>query len=842
MNVLGRTLAAAVALAVASPAAAQQPGGPPAGARPPGAPGATQQQMGGTVRGTVADAQSGRPVATAQIAVWNAADSTLVTGAVARPDGSFRIEGLRPGRYYLKISSLGFSTFTTPAVAITPQQREADVGAVRLAQGAVLLEGLTVTAEAAPAGFAPDRNTYSTRDMPGTTGGNATDVLRNVPAVEVDQDGKVSLRGNQNVAVQINGRPSPMTGDQLGNFLQQLPANVVDRVEVIPNPSARYEPEGMAGIINIVLKQNTDLGLSGGVIAGAGTGGRFNGSGNLGWQSGPLTLFGSYGFRHDERESTGLNYLERFATGGTSPVSVLDQDILGRGDMTSHMFNGSADYRLGARDALSSTLMVSRGSHGNRTRNDILMLDGTGAPTSRSLGENRIGFEDLTFDGSLSYKHTVTPQQHELATELRVNRSDFENSNRLSDQVLNLDGTRANDTPRLEGLLTSALTTTLSFQADYTRPLGERTKLETGYKGTMRALDNQFDVTEFDYAAGGWTPNTLRSNAFEYDETVHAGYAVLNQGVGRVDLQGGLRVEHTGREFFLENTGETFPKEYWSFFPSGLVAFNVDDRRQLRLSYSRRIQRPDTRLLNPFGFSEDQRNRFVGNPALEPEYTHALELGYQHSLPFGSVQFTPFYRRTENAIRRIREFRADTTITTFANLETSDSYGADLNASARLGRVSGFASVSAFRTVTDAGSMDDTFNSDGFGWSARVNANVQLTPRLDVQGFVMYRAPMDVEQGRMGSMMMSNLSLRQKVLGDRGSLSLRVMDPLNRMGFTMQTRDPLYYQLNERRFGARAAFLTFSYNFGQQPRMRNRPATEVPETQSPDPTTPMGSR
>ncbi|HEU0299831.1 MAG TPA: carboxypeptidase regulatory-like domain-containing protein, partial [Longimicrobium sp.] len=247
MNVLGRTLAAAAALAIASPAAAQHTGGqPPAGARPAGAPGAMQQQMGGTVRGTVADAQSGQPLGTAQIAVWSAADSTLVTGAVARPDGTFRIEGLRPGRYYLKISSLGFSTFTTPTVAITPQQRDADVGAVRLAQGAVLLEGLTVTAEAAPAGFAPDRNTYSTRDMPGTTGGNATDVLRNVPAVEVDQDGKVSLRGNQNVAVQINGRPSPMTGDQLGNFLQQLPANVVDRVEVIPNPSARYEPEGMA--------------------------------------------------------------------------------------------------------------------------------------------------------------------------------------------------------------------------------------------------------------------------------------------------------------------------------------------------------------------------------------------------------------------------------------------------------------------------------------------------------------------------------------------------------------------------------------------------------------------
>jgi ferric enterobactin receptor len=835
MNVLRNTLAAAVAVAIASGAQAQTPGGtPPAGARPMGAPGAAQQQ-GGTVRGTVVNPQ-GQPVNGGQVAVWSAADSTLVTGAVARPDGTFRIDGLRPGRYYLRVSALGYSTATTAVVAITPQSREADVGAVRLAAGAVLLEGLTVTAEAAPAGFAPDRNTYSTRDMPSTSGGNATDVLQNVPAVEVDQDGKVSLRGNQNVAVQINGRPSPMTGDQLGNFLKQLPANMVDRVEVIPNPSARYEPEGMAGIINIVLKQNADLGLSGGLIGGAGTGGRFNGSGNLGWQAGDLTLFGSYGFRHDERESTGLNYLERYTTAGSTPVSVLDQDILGLGDMTSHIFNGSADYKLGARNVLSSTVMLSLGDHENDTRNNYLELDGAGTPMRRYLGQNVLGFNDFTMDGAVSFKRTITPQRHELSAELRFNRGDNDIENRFREQVLTLDSsTPADQTPALENLLTHSLNTTLSLQADYTHPFGERTKLETGYKGTRRALDNQLDVSAFDYDADAWLGNPLRSNAFEYDETVHAGYAVLNQGVGKVDLQAGLRVENTSREFFLENTGETFPKSYWSFFPSGLASFSLDDQQQLRLSYSRRIQRPDTRVLNPFGFNEDQRNRFVGNPALEPEYTHALELAYQRSLPFGSFQLTPFFRRTENAIRRIREFRADTTITTFANLETSDSYGADANASVRLGRVSGFASVSAFRQVTAAGNVGDNFSSDGFGWSARVSGNVQLNPRLDLQGFVMYRAPMDVEQGRVGSFVMSTLALRQKVMGEKGSLSLRVVDPLNRMGMTMQTNDPLYYQLNERRFGARAAYLTFSYNFGQQPRLRNRPPAEAPEPQSPNP-------
>jgi ferric enterobactin receptor len=830
MNVLRTTLAAALAVALASPAAAQTPGGPPAGARPPG-PGAPGAQQGGTVRGTVLNPE-GQPVGSAQVAVWSAADSTLVTGAVSRPDGSFRVDGLRPGRYYLRVSSLGFTTATTAVVAVSPQAPTADVGTVRLAAGAVQLEGLTVTAEAAPAGFAPDRNTYSTRDMPATQGGNATDVLRNVPAVEVDQDGKVSLRGNQNVAVQVNGRPSPMTGDQLGNFLQQLPANMVERVEVIPNPSARYEPEGMAGIINIVLKQNADLGLSGGFIAGVGTGGRYNGSGNLGWQAGALTLYGSYGFRHDKRSNTGLNYLERYASAGGDPVLFLDQDIDGRFNMTSHMFNGSADYKLGEKNVLSATSMLSVGAFENDAVNTYAERDGGNALVRRYLGENDVSFDDFTVDGSLAFKRTITPMQHELAAEVRFNRTNHLNSNDFSEQTLTLGGDAAGN-PFLQNLETDAINSSFTAQLDYTRPFAARTKLETGYKGAVRGLENELDVAEFSYGQDRWVENLAQSNAFDYDETVHAGYAVLNQGVGKVDLQAGLRGEYTSREFFLENTGETFPKEYWSFFPSALAAYNIDAQRQLRFSYSRRIQRPDVRLLNPFGFNEDQRNRFQGNPALEPEYTHAMEMAYQHSFPQGSLQLTPYFRRTEGAIRRIREVRGDTTISSFANLQTSDSYGADVNGSLRMGKVSGFASVSAYRTVTDAGSLGDSFNSDGIGWSARVSGNVAITPRLDVQGFVMYRAPMDVEQGRIGAMTFSNVSLRQKVMGDKGSISLRVMDPFNRMGFSSRTTDPMYLQLNERQFNGRAAYLTFSYNFGQQPRLRNRPPTEVQEANPP---------
>jgi ferric enterobactin receptor len=826
---IGAFTVALIAVAAALPLQAQNaPPGAPAGARPGMGPGAGQMQ-GGTIRGTVHDA-AGAPVPAAQVSVWSAADSSLVTGAVAGADGSFRIVGVRPGRYYVRVSALGHQTATVSPVAITPQATEADVGTVRLAQGAVQLEALTVTAERSTAAFEVDRNTYRTRDLPATTGGNASDVLQNIPALEVDPDGRVSLRGSQNVAVQINGRPAPLRGDQLANFLRQLPAHMIESVEVIPNPSARYEPEGMAGIVNIVLRENADLGLSYGLVLAAGTGDRYNGSANVGWQAGPLTLFGSYGYRNDERRNTGFNYLERYTPGQTRPVSYLEQDVRGVFDMRSHLFNGSADLRVGRRDVLSSTFMVSSGSFDNSSINTYLEMGEDSVARRRYQGRNAIGIGNLTYDAGLAFKHTVVPSRHEFSAELRYNRGDNENLNQFIEE--SLFGVGPAD-PRLENTSVNALTRNLTAQADFSRPLAERTRLETGYKGTLRLIDNAIAVERFDPQSGLWVPSEARSNAFEYDERVHAGYAVLSQGVGRVDLQAGLRAERTDREFHLTTTNESFPRNYWSFFPSALVALTVDDQRQVRASYSRRIRRPDTRFLNPFPFSEDQLNRFVGNPNLDPEYTNAFEVAFQQALPRGSIQATPYFRRTEGAVRRLREIRGDTSIVSFQNLATSDSYGMDLNGSLRLSRVSGFASVSAFRVVTDGTNVSDQLANDAFGWSARLNGTFQITPRLDLQGFLMYRAAMETEQGRMGSMTMSNIGVRQKLLGDRATLGLRVQDPLNRMGFTVTTRDALHYQVNERRPAGRAAFLTFTYNFGQQPRLRNRPPTEAPEVQMP---------
>jgi ferric enterobactin receptor len=783
-----------------------------------GLPAGAAAQSGLLLRGQVQSGATNQPLGSASVSVFSAADSTLVTGALTRADGSFRIEGLRPGRYYVRISSIGFQTESRDGLTLAPAQAQLDLGRIALAISAVQVEGLTVTTERSQAVLAPDRNTYAVKDMPTTAGGTTVDVLRNVPAIEVDGENRVSLRGNENVVVQINGRPAPMRGDQLGNFLAQLPANVVDRVEVIPNPSARYDPEGMAGIINIVMRQNTDLGLSAGLTLGGGSTGQVNGSGNVGYQAGPLTLFGSYGFMRDERQTRGFNNTTYFANPSSS-----EQDIRGTMEPQSHNLTLSADLRLSSQGTLSSNLIVNRRTAEMTNLNVLSQRDGSqnllGTANNLTDGENR----SLTLDYVLGYRHTFQPRVNELTTEVRFNREADDRLSRFTRDPMPSALAAGPLLPMLETNATDELRNLWTLQADWMRMLGERTKLETGYKGVLRGMDNELAIARFSYEQGDYLPDPTRSNEFRFDENIQAVYGVLSRNLGRVDAQAGLRAERASTEFNLTTTGERFDNDYASLFPSALVAFNVDESRQLKASYSKRIQRPDTRMLNPFGFTPDPLNIFRGNPYLQPEYTHAFEVGYQQTFGMGSLQLTPFYRHTTDAVRRLRTMDDEGVSTmSFDNVATSDSYGMDVNGSLRLGRLSGFGGFSAFQQVTDATNLSTDLSNRAFGWSTRVNATLRINPGLDVQGFLMYRAPMNAEQGRISAWTMTNLALRQRLMGERASVTLRVMDPFNTMGFASSVNDVRFFQETERKFGARGVFLSFSYNVGQQPRARQQ--------------------
>jgi len=799
---------------------AQGPARGPQGSPPPAG--------NGEIKGTIVDLKSSAPVARASVSVRTKAGGALVAGALAGPTGAFRVQGLRPGAYAVRITFLGFAP-KIQEVAIAPDKPIVDLGTVQLSRVAVTLGSVEVVEEKAAVSIEPDRNSYRAKDLaPAAT--NASQVLEATPAVTVDADGKVSLRGNENVAIQINGRPAPISGAQLGAYLKSLPAGLLDRVEVVPNPSAKYDPEGMAGIINIQLKQNVDLGISGGVTVGAANKDKYNASGNIGYQVGKLTTFSNIGIFSDDRDVTGINDRLRYDNVNTL-LSSTNQDIIGGNGFKGQNFGTNVDYKLNARDVLSNSISINHRDATDNSRADYSELDGSNTLLDRYLRPRDNESKGLNIDYTGALKRTIEPRKNELSAEVRLNRSHDEDATSLWRESMSSAGVPTGTQIQRERDNTDAITKSITGQVDYTRQLG-KTKLESGVKSNARWLDRDFTVVKDSLGDENWVRSSL-SNAFTFNEQVHAAYGVVSQSFGKVDAQAGLRAEYANRDFQLAD--KSYPYHYTSFFPSGVLSFNLTPSSQAKVSYSRRIRRPGTQELNPFPSFFDVQNVFLGNPALNPEYTDAYELGYNKSGKFGSFQLSPFYRHTTNVIRFIIntddmvDGRNVTTIS-FKNLAKSDSWGTDVNGSFKLGkRVNGFLGGNVFKLVTEGGSTTSVAGTDAVTWSARGNVTADVTSSFSVQAFHMYRAPMKVEGGRFSKMQFTNITFKQKVDGNNASVSLRLTDPFNTGKFRVQAGTSGLTQITERRMGNRAAYLTYQWTYGQTPRVRQPRPDDQPQ-------------
>ena len=817
------TLVAALGLLLAAGSlSAQGPGGPGGPGGPPPAP--------GEVKGIVVDQKSSAPVARASVTVRNKATSALVTGAIANANGAFRVQGLRPGAYTLRITFLGFAP-KLQDVAITPAAPVVDLGNVQLTRVAVALGQVEVVEKQDAVTIEPDRNSYRAKDVaPAAT--NASQVLEATPSVTVDADGKVSLRGNENVAIQINGRPAPISGQQLGAYLKSLPAGILDRVEVVPNPSAKYDPEGMAGIINIVLKQNVDLGISAGLTVGAATKDKYNASGNFGYQVGKLTTFSNLGIFNDKRSVVGINDRLRYDATKTL-FAVTEQDIDGFNGFKGQNFTTNVDYKLTARDVWSNGISFNHRDATDDSRSDYIERDGSRTATDWYLRPRDNTSKGTNIDYTSALKRTFEPRKHELNGEIRFNRSHDQDATEIWRESSSPTGVSSGSQIQRQTDDVDAVSKSLTAQLDYVRPLG-KTKLETGYKGNARWLDRDYLVMKDSIGDNQWTRSTL-SNAFAFNEQVQAGYAVLSRPVGKLEAQVGLRAEYANRDFKL--AGASYPYDKISLFPSGILNYNLTPTSQAKVSYSRRIRRPGTQELNPFPNFFDVQNVFIGNPSLNPEYTDAYELGFSKSGKLGNLQVSPFYRHTSNVIRFIIntddmvDGRNVTTIS-FENLARSNSWGTDVNGSLRFGkRFTGFAGGNVFKLVTEGGSTSSIAGTDAVTWMLRFNGNFDVSPTVALQAFTLYRAPMKVEGGKMSAQKFTNFSVRKKLDGDKANVSLRVSDPFNMGKFRVEAGNSTLTQITERSFGQRAAYLTFQYNYGQQPRIRQSAPQEQQQQQ-----------
>ncbi len=776
----------------------------------------------GGIHGRVVDAASRAPIGGASVDVVPAGATAATARTVSAADGSFRIRGLRPGHYLARIRAIGYRPAEVTSIAITAA--DFDLRSVTLTASAVELPPIRIRAPEQAVQLAPDRNTYVVRDMATTRGGTALDVLRNVPTVDVDIDNIVSLRGNAGVVVQINGRPSPLKAGQLGNFLAQLPADMVDKVEVVTNPSARENPEGVAGIINIVLKEKPEAGSSAAVTVGGSTRGHIDAGGNAGFQRGPLTFYGSYGFFRQNRPGTESLFRENLYL---DPVTYLDETGIRTQTQRGHTFTTTAGYQLGEHDQLSlENLFTTRHETEARTilyRDLNAARDTTGLSDRVTSGTNH----QIELETTLGYEHTFSGDKHKLTSEVRVVRETEDGPQTVLARTLTLAGDPIATTAR-ESQTSLDHGAETSLKLDYVRPLAGHMQLEAGYKGSLQRFHTTLDTQVFDTAQGFYVPDSTRISDFTYDQNVNAVYGILDAQPGNFVMQAGARLEHAATHFHLTTRGATYDNRYNSVFPSALVAWNIDDFRQVKLSYSTRIRRPDdTDLLDPTPHYSDPLNISVGNPDLRPEYIRSFELGLQQRAGRMTAQLTPFYRHTLDAVRSIRTIDTlGVTTRTFANIATSDAYGADATIALNGGRLSGFLSASAYRQITNAPDLGPGFSIRSFGWSIRTNASFRVSPSLDWQALLSYQAPMTVEQGRNGSRVRFSLAGRQKLMNDRMSVTLRVIDPFNTSHETSTTIDPQFTLVSMRGRTIRALQLNVTWMFGQPPK-RDRGAGDL---------------
>jgi hypothetical protein len=785
---------------------------------PAGAQAQAGRAGGGAVAGVV-QSETGLPLSKAAVAVRRSSDSTVVGGKITGSDGVFRVDGLAPGEYLVEVSLIGYTPAKRGGVTLTAAAPTADVGAIKLAAAVVMLQGIEGRAERPAMEILPDRTSYSTKDMPVAAGGTATDALRTVPELEVDVDGKVSARG-ATPKIFINGRPAPMQGEALDNYLQQLPADRIDRIEVIPNPSAKYEAEGMGGIVNIVMKEGVSLGLSGSLSANSGTQGQNGGSARLNYQEGRVTFFGGGSLSMSHQTSTNSDFRENLIT---TPITYLRQasEFDGSGNFGS--LDLTTEFKASQRGTLWVELRGYSYDYGSDGLTAYTHMDESQVTTQRYDRVSNSANNSFSGSASLGYRQVKQPQRQEWSVELRQSLDNSDSGSESSKLLRALTGEELGLPPELTRNDGGEDDGNLALQADMTQPWGKTGKVELGYRGSISTTDNDRSLAIFPTDESD-VPFSTTASAFDYRENINAGYLTLSGKFGPLGLQGGVRAERADTRFSLPLSGDSYENDYASIFPNANISLEVGDGKQLRLSYSKRVDRPWPWILNPINPSTDPLNRSVGNPFLKPRYTHSVSLDASWAGQHGTLRLSPYYRGTVDSWDQLKtvDEQGVSTVSWF-NLSSIASYGTSLNASLRpIGPFSGFMNLSAYREVRDASNLSTDYSGSSMRWSTNTNLTVRATSTLNVQSSISYSPARELPQGRASSSLFSSLGARQQIFGTKASINLSLVDPFDLYHYTFTTHDRTHVQSSKSNYSVRRASLSITYNFGRPPQSNRR--------------------
>ncbi len=777
----------------------------------------------GKVIGVLKDTLSKQPLEFASVALLKVRDSSAVSGNLTDAKGAFRMEELPVGRYILRISCIGYRKMDSKPFMLTPGEPMKDFGVVYMSASIKNLKEVEVTAEKTEYVNSLDKKVYNVDKNLTSTGGTASDVLRNIPSVNVDVDGKVSLRGSENLTVLIDGKPTGLGGGDKTALLQQLPAGMIDQIEVITNPSARYDAEGMAGIINIKTHKDKRSGINGIVSAGVGTGDKYNGGITLNSRSKKVNLFTQYSFRKERREGYGSSNRDNSYT---DPATIYTTSS------TNHQKNQNHNLRIGADYSLNDYNTLSlNGGYNTRTEKKPENIDYVFATEADSIlsaftrrntsTENAHGYE-----GSLDYRRQFAGSKKELTAS-----ANYSVNNRTSDEQYS---TYAADTLSEDRLSkTDGTFSTGSAQVDFVYPISDKGKFETGAKSAMR--HNDTDMKGFIGTDGSnYTAASAYTDHFIYDDIISAAYAQYSGKYKVIEYQAGLRAEQTIISGDSKTESNDFKRDYIDFFPSATLKYTLLGKNDLQLSYSRRINRPDRQALNPYTDFADSLNIRVGNPQIRPEYVNSFELGYMRKFGNQSVSGTLYYRQTENLITRYRTVDTLTgvTVTTFRNFSTAQNTGLELVVRNEFGKfLNATTSFNIYKNKVDGSNVESELQSDNTNWNVRTTLNFRFTPTTSFQVSGNYMAPNKLPQGSFKGMSGVDLGFRQDFMKGKLNLNVSVSDVLNTRKFQIHNEGTGFIMDQTRKRESRVATFTLTYRFGvadPTKSRRQRPVDQMP--------------
>jgi outer membrane receptor protein involved in Fe transport len=786
--------------------------------QPPG--GSGERPAIGKISGTVMDGASGQPLEYSSVVIRGLKDTTKIFGSLVDEKGKFEITAIPLGGYRLTISFVGYKDYVVEKlIVIPPDKIEQNLGTIKVQQDETLLQEVNVTAEKSVMQLATDKKVFNVDKSALTSGGSATDVLKQVPTVDVDVDGNISMRGTGNVTVFINGKPSGITGANKQAVLDAIPASTIESVEILNNPGAKYDAQGEGGIINLVLKKNVTKGFNGNVSAGYTTRYKANAGLSLNFRKNKINLSTNYGFRFNEFSSTTDNKRENI-----SPLShyFLNTFENSKRHSFSNTFSANLDYNINDKNSLSFNTLVGYNYNVVDEVNNFDFIDTNALlyrtynrfnnekrkniNTDAGINYRRIfksNANDLNIGGNYSYLNSVTDPNYR---EQRLSVYD--------DDVLPIE-------PALSHNHVRTVNHIATFQVDFVQPFEKaKGKLETGIKISYRNLLNDFDADSLNRITHTTEADNSLINSFRFTEDVNAAYLIYGGSLKKFSYKAGVRFEQANIKGIQEIGNQINIQHYYDFFPSVFLSQKLPKNHELQLAYRRSINRPHNQMLNPFGDYSNPLSIRKGNPNLKPAYTEAVEITYLKSFDKGFfISATGYFRYTKNFFTRFINVIDSVSIVSFGNLTKSQNTGLEVIARATITKwwnVMLNVNLYKNKSVGNIPSGETDASSSSFQWNLRLMSNMTVWKTGSLQLMMNYRGKIRFLQGYITPGFNASVGFKEDFLKkNKASIGVNIQDIFHTQKFHVITEGPNFKGDVVRKWQSTTFNITFTYKFGK---------------------------